>query len=177
MTAPFLGEIRMFAGTFAPVGWAFCHGQQLQVDQNDALFSLIGTIYGGDGRTTFNLPDLRGRLPMHVGTGPGRTPRTMGQQIGSETATITDVNQLPAHSHNIPASGVDANSNTPVGTVIAVSPNQAGGRPFFGTTGTKSLSGSALTVSQGGSTAHNNIMPSTVLNFIIATVGIYPSQT
>ncbi|MEM7116763.1 MAG: tail fiber protein [Chloroflexota bacterium] len=176
MTTPFIGEIRMFAGTYAPVGWAICDGRIINVSDNDALFSLLGTKYGGNGRTTFGLPDLRGRLPMHFGQGPGRTNRPIGQQIGSETATIANVSQLPAHSHNIPASGVDANSQTPVGTVIAVSPNAVGGRPFFGTTGAKSLSGSALTYTGGGA-AHTNIMPFTVLNFIIALVGIMPSQT
>ncbi|MBD3756388.1 MAG: phage tail protein, partial [Gammaproteobacteria bacterium] len=98
MSEPFVGEIRMFAGNFAPRGWAFCDGQLLAVSQNDALFSLLGTIYGGDGRTTFGLPDMRGRIPVHQGSGPGLSPRRLGSKSGAETETLT-VNQMPSHTH------------------------------------------------------------------------------
>ncbi|MEQ9567295.1 MAG: tail fiber protein, partial [Pseudomonadales bacterium] len=102
MSEPFVGEIRMFAGNFAPRGWAYCDGQLLAVSQNDALFSLLGTIYGGDGRTTFGLPDMRGRIPLHAGTGPGLSPRRLGSKSGSEKETLT-VNQLASHSHGFNA--------------------------------------------------------------------------
>ena len=120
MSEPFVGEIRMFAGNFAPQGWAFCDGQLLSVNQNDALFSLLGTIYGGDGRTTFGLPDLRGRLPMHAGTGPGLSPQRMGSMGGQENVTLT-VNEMPAHSHSANAQSVTANSNDPHGRMLATS--------------------------------------------------------
>ena len=98
MSEPFVGEIRMFAGSFAPRGWAFCDGQLLAVSQSDALFSLLGTIYGGDGRTTFGLPDMRGRIPIHAGSGAGLSQRRLGARVGTEKETLT-VNHLPAHSH------------------------------------------------------------------------------
>ena len=98
MSEPFVGEVRMFAGNFAPRGWAFCDGQLLAVSQNDALFSLLGTIYGGDGRTTFGLPDMRGRVAIHAGSGPGLSPRRLGAKAGSEKETLT-VNQMPSHTH------------------------------------------------------------------------------
>lgn len=102
MSEPYVGEIRMFAGTFAPRGWAYCDGQLLAVSQNDVLFSLLGTIYGGDGRTTFGLPDLRSRIPLHQGIGPGLSPRRLGSRGGSESETLT-ANQLPSHSHDFHA--------------------------------------------------------------------------
>ena len=102
MAEPFVGEIRMFAGNFAPRGFAFCDGQLLAISQNDALFALLGTTYGGDGRTTFALPDLRGRVPVHAGSGPGLTRRTLGQRAGSEQETLT-LSQIPAHNHNMRA--------------------------------------------------------------------------
>ena len=107
MSEPFIGEIRMFAGSFAPRGWALCDGQLLAVSQNDALFSLLGTIYGGDGRTTFGLPDMRGRIPIHFGSGPGLTPRTLGNKFGSEHETLI-TNQLPSHSHTLQANSQQA---------------------------------------------------------------------
>ena len=108
MSEPFVGEIRMFAGNFAPRGWAFCDGQLLATSQNDALFSLLGTIYGGDGRTTFGLPDLRGRIPVHAGTGPGLSPRRLGAKAGAEKVTLT-VNELPSHTHDLVASNQAGN--------------------------------------------------------------------
>ncbi|MDF1642497.1 phage tail protein, partial [Thalassolituus oleivorans] len=103
MSEPFVGEIRMFAGNFAPRGWAFCDGQLMAVSQNDALFSLLGTVYGGDGRTTFGLPDMRGRLPVHQGQGPGLSLRRLGARYGEENVTLT-VNEIPPHSHGFMAS-------------------------------------------------------------------------
>jgi len=113
MSEPFVGEIRMFAGNFAPRGWAFCDGQLLAVSQNDALFSLLGTIYGGDGRTTFGLPDMRGRTPLHAGQGPGLSNRRLGAKAGAENVTLT-VNQLPSHRHDWQATTALASSQSPV---------------------------------------------------------------
>ena len=118
MSEPYVGEIRMFAGNFAPRGWAFCDGQLLAVSQNDALFSLLGTIYGGDGRTTFGLPDVRGRVPVHQGTGPGLSQRRLGSKGGSEDVTLTS-NQLASHSHDFNANTALADSEMPTGRVVA----------------------------------------------------------
>ncbi len=128
MSEPFVGEIRMFAGNFAPRGWAFCDGQLLAVSQNDALFSLLATVYGGDGRTTFGLPDLRGRIPIHAGTGPGLSPRRLGAKFGTEEETLT-VNQLPSHSHTLQVSTAAATQNSPSGEFIGNSPNVRVWRP------------------------------------------------
>ena len=120
MTEPFTGEIRMFGGTFAPRNWSFCNGDLISIAQNDALFSLIGTIYGGNGRTTFGLPDLRGRIPIHAGSGPGLSNRPIGQKSGSETATV-NTNQLPSHTHNLTAnnSSAGADQASPANHVLA----------------------------------------------------------
>ncbi len=118
MAEPFIAEIRMFAGTFNPLGWAFLYGQLLSISQNEALFSLLGTVYGGDGRTTFALPDMRGRLPLHVGTGPGLSPRAIGSKGGAETETITEP-QLPVHTHTMQGSSTVANQANPQGRVVA----------------------------------------------------------
>jgi microcystin-dependent protein len=173
MSEPFVGEIRMFAGNFAPRGWAFCDGQLLAVSQNDALFSLLGTIYGGDGRTTFGLPDLRGRIPIHAGTGPGLSPRQLGSKGGTEKETIT-VNQLPSHSHTIRATGDTATTPNPSGNLLArtASLNPYTDQPLVGTNDLN-----AATISNvGGSQSHSNTMPFLCINFIIALFGIYPSR-
>jgi microcystin-dependent protein len=171
MSEPFTGEIRMFAGNFAPQGWAFCDGQLLAVSQNDALFSLLGTIYGGDGRTTFGLPDLRGRIPIHQGSGPGLTPRQLGAKSGSEKVTLTAA-QLPTHSHTWQASSGAATQDSPVGAGLA-SP----------TANVYKSSPSSLTpmkpdmvAASGGSAQHTNLMPALCVHFIISLFGIYPSR-
>ena len=171
MSEPFVGEIRMFAGNFAPRGWAFCDGQLLAVSQNDALFSLFGTIYGGDGRTTFGLPDLRGRLPIHAGSGPGLSPRRLGAKAGSEKETLT-VNQLPSHSHAFRANTAFANETGPGGNVLAQSTTL---NQYFEAGQTAELAASAVTA-VGGSRSHSNLMPFLCINFIVALVGIYPSR-
>ena len=171
MSEPFAGEIRMFAGNFAPRGWAFCDGQLLAVSQNDALFSLFGTIYGGDGRTTFGLPDLRGRIPIHAGTGPGLSPRRLGERIGTETETIT-VNQLPSHTHNWQASTDLANVRATANNVLGQSV------PDIYTTRRSLLNLASGTVSNvGGSRSHTNLMPFLCVQFIVALFGIYPSKS
>ncbi|WP_350334596.1 phage tail protein [Coralliovum pocilloporae] len=171
MSEPFVGEIRMFAGNFAPRGWAFCDGQLLATSQNDALFSLLGTIYGGDGRTTFGLPDMRGRIPLHQGTGPGLSPRRLGSRSGSETETLT-TNQLASHSHDLNANTAQATDTAPQGKILA----QGVGVNFYNPSDPNvSMAPSAITQT-GGSQRHTNLMPTLCVNFIIALFGIYPSR-
>ncbi len=173
MSEPFVGEIRMFAGSFAPRGWAFCDGQLQAISQNDALFSLLGTIYGGDGRTTFGLPDLRGRIPIHAGTGPGLSPRRLGAKGGVEKVTLT-VNQLPSHKHDARASAAAASSGSPVNNVSAsTSPTNIYSTALAVS---QNMNGAAISQS-GGSQSHTNLMPALCVNFIIALFGIYPSRT
>lgn len=170
MSEPFVGEVRMFAGNFAPRGWAFCDGQLLAVSQNDALFSLLGTIYGGDGRTTFGLPDLRGRVPIHPGSGPGLSPRRLGAKAGSENETLT-VNQLPSHSSGMQASTNAASTPNAPNNVFARSVGDAYASDF------SPANMSTATISNvGGSRSHSNLMPFLCINFIIALFGIYPSR-
>lgn len=172
MSEPFVGEVRMFAGSFAPRGWAFCDGQLLAVSQNDALFSLFGTIYGGDGQTTFGLPDLRGRVPIHAGSGPGLTPRSLGSNSGSENETVA-ANTLPSHSHEFRASTNIADESDPSGNVLAQPPAVS---TYFPTVpNTADLAASSL-ASVGGNQSHTNLMPFLCVNFIVALVGIYPSR-
>ncbi|TDR22423.1 phage tail protein [Marinicella litoralis] len=171
MSEPFVGEIRMFAGNFAPRGWAFCDGQLLAVSQNDALFSLLGTVYGGDGRTTFGLPDMRGRIPNHAGTGPGLSQRRLGEKYGTETVTLT-VNQLPSHQHDFQASTAPGSENNPNGQYLAASPNVRLLRPVPPNANLLNTSVN----NTGGSQSHNNMMPYLCVNFIIALFGIYPSR-
>ncbi len=174
MSEPFVGEIRMFAGNFAPRGWAFCDGQLLAVSQNDALFSLLGTIYGGDGRTTFGLPDLRGRIPIHAGHGPGLSERRLGAKSGEEKVTLT-VNQLPSHTHPMQASLNSATQANPANQNLAESANvqlYASGADFPPT-----IPMAAEAVSKvGGSQSHTNLQPFLCIHFIIALFGIYPSR-
>ena len=171
MSEPFIGEIRMFAGNFAPRGWAFCDGQLLSVSQNDALFSLFGTIYGGDGRTTFGLPDLRGRIPIHMGTGPGLAPRNLGAREGAETETVT-VNQLPTHTHAFRASTTVSEETSPSGNVISQS---SAADLFIEDTPNFGLAPNAIT-SVGGARSHTNIQPFLCIHFIVALAGIFPSR-
>lgn len=172
MSEPFVGEIRMFAGNFAPRGWAFCDGQLLAVSQNDALFSLLGTIYGGDGRTTFGLPDLRGRVPIHAGSGPGLSPRRLGAKAGSEKETLT-VNQMPSHSHSWRASSSAAVERLPSDGVYA----QHSASDFYRTNSSPNANMNTAVMSNvGGSRSHTNLQPFLCINFIIALVGIYPSR-
>jgi len=171
MSEPFVGEIRMFAGNFAPRGWAYCDGQLLAVSQNDALFSLLGTIYGGDGRTTFGLPDLRGRIPIHAGSGPGLSERRLGSKGGSEKETLT-VNQLAAHSHQFNATTDFASESGPSDNILAQSTTA---NMYLAADTNASLAGNALS-SVGGGQAHTNLMPYLCVHFIIALFGIYPSR-
>lgn len=171
MSEPYVGEIRMFAGNFAPRGWAFCDGQLLAVSQNDALFSLLGTIYGGDGRTTFGLPDVRGRVPVHQGTGPGLSPRRLGLKAGLEYETIT-TNQLASHSHDFTANTELANGQSPADKVVA----QGTGVNFYREEAQNANMASDMIAHTGGSQSHVNLMPTLCVHFIIAMFGIYPSR-
>jgi microcystin-dependent protein len=168
---PFLGEIRMFGGNFAPLGWAFCEGQLLAIADNDALFALIGTTYGGDGQETFALPDLRGRAPLHMGTGASGTPYPLGDQGGVETVTLT-TDQTAAHSHNFMASTVDGNSANPGATVVVAKGSVS---PYVQDVVSAQMAQASVTPA-GGSQPHENRQPYLAIRFIIALEGIFPSQ-
>jgi microcystin-dependent protein len=176
MSNPFVGEIRIFAGTFAPLGWAFCDGQLLAVSQNDALFALLGTVYGGDGRTTFGLPDLRGRIPIHYGQGPGLSSYAIGQGDGVENVILTTA-ELPAHEHSLVANSAAANVDIPNGAVPADSTQPTdplANHSYKDNAFTDEvMSHTNLT---GGSQAHNNMMPYLCASYIIALFGIFPSR-
>lgn len=180
---PFLGQIMSVGFNFAPVGWARCDGQLLAIGSNTALFSLLGTTYGGDGRTTFALPDLRGRINLHNGNGPGLSNYIMGQKIGTETNTL-NITQLPSHTHTatMNASAADANASTPFSGASIATPGQQSGRSFVPSLGFNSATPdqplNGLTVGNTGSNqAVNNIQPLIVTNWIIALQGIFPSRS
>jgi microcystin-dependent protein len=161
----------MFAGNFAPRGWAFCDGQLLSISSNNTLFSLLGTIYGGDGRTTFGLPDLRGRIPIHFGAGPGLTTRALGAKSGTETETL-NVNQLPPHHHIWQGYSGAAMGQTPIDASVA-----APASDLYDTEITNLGDMRASMVGDtGGSGAHANLMPALCVHFIIALFGIFPSR-
>ena len=172
MSEPFIAEIRIFAGNFAPRGWAFCNGQLLPVSQNTALFSLIGTTYGGDGRTTTALPNLEGRAPMHPGRGPGLTARRLGEKVGSETVNLNET-QMPNHTHPLrsfpaPGNASDASSHSFARTV--------GAAPYLPSATLADMATEAIEI-QGTGATYNEMQPFLVLNFIIALVGLYPSRS
>jgi len=168
---PFLGCISIFGFNFAPRGWAQCNGQILPINQNQSLFSLLGTTYGGDGRTTFALPDMRSRAPMHAGNGAGLTSRSLGQELGAESVTLTEA-QIPPHSHTANASDSDATSATPLANLAAptVAAFNVYGEPANLTPGAPDQLG------QSGGQSHDNIQPCLALNFCIALTGIFPPR-
>ncbi len=177
MSEPFTAEVRIFAGNFAPRGWAFCNGQLLPVSQNTALFSLIGTTYGGDGRTTTALPNIQGRAVMHPGRGPGLTSRRLGQRGGVEQVTLTEA-QMPNHRHgvaSVPRSQfVQGNSLDPVGNYLS---GPVSGNQYAATQTADAPFADQAVTNTGGSQPHNNMQPFLVMNFIIALVGLYPSRS
>ncbi|MEI6409097.1 MAG: tail fiber protein [Bacteroidota bacterium] len=166
MTEPFIGEIMIASFNFAPKYWALCNGQLLPINQNQALFSLFGTTYGGDGRVNFALPDLRGRTPIHMGNG-----HAIGERAGAEAVTL-NISEIPNHNHNVLAVAAAPTANTPSGNSFA---NAAPGELYTNAAGnTTANAGTVTTV--GGSQAHNNMQPTLTLNFCVALQGIFPSQ-
>jgi microcystin-dependent protein len=167
MAQPYVGEIRMFAGNFAPAGWMFCEGQLLPISENETLFQLIGTTYGGDGQSTFALPDLRGRLPLHQGNG-----FILAETGGVEEITLS-VNQIPAHSHPLLAAATNGNQTTPGGNLLASSFNVT---PYSNDVATANMNPGAISP-VGGSQPHTNFQPYLCVDFIISLFGIFPSPT
>jgi microcystin-dependent protein len=176
MSEPFIGQVMMFAGNFAPRGWAFCQGQLLSIAQNTALFSILGTTYGGNGQTTFALPDLRGRYPMQPGQGPGLSPRTLGEQGGSETVTLIST-QMPAHTHSHTAFAEAGDSISPQGNFNAGLTLSGSGtqESLYASSANTTMNPASIGVA-GGSQPHNNMPPFLCINFIIALEGIFPSR-
>lgn len=173
MASPFLGEIRMFAGNFAPRGWAFCNGQILSIAQNTALFSLLGTTYGGNGQTTFALPNLQGRVPVHWGQGPGLSPYNLGQQTGQESVTLLQT-QLPAHTHPLNAIAGGGNQASPAGNLPAV---ESTGTSLNYASGAPTITMNPLAVGATGSSQPVPVVqPCLAVSFIIALQGIFPSR-
>lgn len=162
----------MFAGNFAPRGWALCDGSLLAISTNTALFSILGTTYGGDGRTTFALPDLRGRLPMHPGNGPGLTPRVLGESSGTETVTLV-ASQMPAHNHVVGCHSA-ADQSAPANSIPAT--EATGGAPVYSSLPADGTMNPAMIGIAGGSQPHANMPPYLCVNFIIATEGVFPSR-
>ena len=168
----FLGEIRMFAGNFAPTGWAFCQGQLLPIAQNQALFSLLGTTYGGDGRTSFALPDLRGRVPVGFGQGPGLSNREIGEKFGSELVTL-NINQMPSHNHTVNAVTTEGNQNLPTNSLPA---NTKALDKEYSDANANTTMKATMVNPTGGNQPFGVTQPSLGVNFIIALQGIYPSR-
>jgi len=194
---PFIGQMMMFAGNFAPRGWALCDGRLLAISSNSALFSILGTTYGGDGRTTFALPDLRGRVAIGEGNGPGLRQRTLGQQMGREEVAL-GLNEMPAHTHtvnstklkgNIVFSTEKGNTNIPSATTLLAQGISKKGRDEIGNANiyhTSTVASGSIEIptsgdisigNAGASQAHDNMQPSLVINYIIALEGVYPSRS
>lgn len=173
MGSPYIGEIRMFGGNFAPAGWAFCNGALLPISENDALFTLIGTTYGGDGQETFALPDLQSRVPIHAGQGPGISQNyQLGEKGGVESVTLA-VTQIPQHTHAFLASTAAASSNDPGGQIIA----QSGQRAAYTEDATTTNLASSAIAPIGGSQPHENLQPYLCISFIISLFGVFPNQS
>jgi microcystin-dependent protein len=175
MGQPYVGEIRMFAGNFAPAGWAFCNGQTMAISQNQVLFALLGTTFGGDGVQTYNLPDMQGRVPVHFGQGPGLSNVNVGDRSGVETVTLT-ANQVPSHNHPWTAMGAagSADKEKLPGGYLANGP-----LPVYdnaATPATTTQLNPSMTAPVGGNQPHSNMGPYVCVNFIVALQGIFPSQ-
>lgn len=172
MAQPYVGEIRMFAGNFAPNGWMFCEGQTLPISENDVLFQLIGTTYGGDGEETFNLPNLASRVPIHMGTGPDGTTYQIGEMAGTEQETLT-TQQIPSHTHPFLSNAGSASTRDPI-------PNNSpsrGSADFYVANLDAVPLGAQAVLPTGGSQPHENTQPFLAINFIISLFGVFPSQT
>jgi microcystin-dependent protein len=174
MSSPYLAEIRIFAGNFAPYGWATCDGQLLPISQNNALFSLIGTMYGGDGQTTFALPDMRGRGPMHFGQGVGLSSHNQGETAGAQNITLIQ-QEMPQHTHTVQVSTATDHLSIPTGHTWGS--GQRGMGNVYAPSGASNVQMNPVGTSFAGSSLpHNNLQPYLVLTFIIAQLGIYPSR-
>ena len=175
MADPFVAEIRIFPFNFAPKGWAFCNGQILPISQNTALFSLLGTTYGGNGQSTFALPDMQGNVPMHPGQGPGLSLHDLGEMSGSETVTLLQT-EIPSHSHALMATTQAGNQATPVANSLAKTAGTF--KPYLAPAGAPlvNLNFQSLPPA-GGSLPHNNMQPYLTLNFNIALQGVFPPRT
>ena len=175
MSDPFVGEIKLFGGSFAPAGWAFCWGQLMPISENETLFNLIGTTYGGDGQETFAVPDLASRVPVHAGQGPGISQTyQIGEKAGTESVTLT-TNQIPSHTHT-PTCAATGQSASPIGALLADAVSTQNGVRIYSTQGQNTPMSSAAISSVGGSQPHDNIQPSLGLSFIISLFGIFPHQ-
>ena len=173
MSDPFVAEIRLGGFNFAPKGWAFCDGQLMPLSQNTALFSLLGTTYGGDGKSNFSLPDLRGRMPMHPGQGPGLSLHDLGETGGTETVTLLE-SEIPRHTHQaLAASPADPAAASPAGATLGAAPT----RSYIAPGSSTSAVSMAPAQPAGGSLPHNNLPPFLVMNFIIALQGVFPSRS
>jgi len=172
MSTPFIGEIRMFGGNFAPQGWAFCKGDLLPISDNDVLFYLIGTTYGGDGQSTFGLPNLQGRIPVHMGQLAGGSNYQLGQSGGAETVTLT-TNQLPVHSHSPTCNTATGTTNNPANAVWAAQ----SGYLQYNAAGSEDGTLKSSIQPMGGSQPHDNMIPYQAVNYIISLFGVYPSQS
>lgn len=175
MAQPYVGEIRIFAGNFAPAGWMFCEGQLLPISENETLFQLIGTTYGGDGQETFALPNLASRVPIHMGTGPTGTNYQIGQSVGVEEVTLT-TQQIPAHTHPAPVADTGQVSSPANAFLANASSTQTGVRVYSTNAPDTAFNPSTIS-SRGGNQPHNNMQPYLGLNFIISLFGIFPSPT
>jgi microcystin-dependent protein len=173
MAQPYIGEIRMFAGNFAPAGWAFCSGQLVPISQNDAMFILLGTTYGGDGESTFALPNLQSRVPMHFGNGPDGVNYQLGEAAGVESVTLS-TQQIPVHNHTLLGTSNPATETGPAGNLFGIS-----AQVEYGTTGLSADTAmNAQAISPvGGSQPHENCQPFLCINYIISLYGLFPQQT
>ncbi|MEM9059363.1 MAG: tail fiber protein [Pseudomonadota bacterium] len=177
MSEPFIGEIRIFGGNFAPRSFAFCNGQLLPISQNTALFSILGTIYGGDGRSTFALPDLRGRAAIGSGRGPGLSEQRLGQKTGADGITLAP-SQIPPHTHQMVGSStsVEDGEADPTGRLLGSSEEEDEGLTYHGPQGLQNFASDALS-NTGDSQPHSNMQPFIAVNYIIALQGLYPSRS
>jgi microcystin-dependent protein len=177
MSDPFVAEIRIFAGNFAPKGWALCDGQLLPISQNTALFSLLGTNYGGDGKSTFGLPDLQGRAPMHAGQGSGLSSRFIGELAGEQTVTLLQ-SEMPVHVHTAQCAGTNGDTADPTANIWTIAGARRAEVNQYAPTGGNNVQMSPLGLSIAGSSfPHNNMMPFLGLTFIIAMQGVFPPRS
>lgn len=173
MSTPYIGEIRMFGGNFAPAGWAFCDGQLIAISENDTLFNLIGTTYGGDGQETFALPNLQSRFPIHMGQGSGLQSYQIGEASGVEQVTLT-TQQIPNHTHPMIGCAVNGNNTSPNGNFLS---NSTVVQPYDGLDAANKAMANSSIQPQGGNQPHENMQPFLCISFIISLFGIYPSPT